>query len=91
VPISPAAVCDLQPRTAAALEPVVREAQAHVAGKPADVDATGWPEGRKRGWPWVAVTAGVTVFLIRRSRARAVLAESIRGPVGVPTTDRYSA
>ena len=54
VPISPAAVCDLQHKTAAALEPVVREAHTHVAGRPANVDETGWREGGKRGWLWVA-------------------------------------
>jgi transposase len=91
VPISPAAVCDLQHKTAAALEPVVREAHAHVAGKPANVDETGWREGGKRGWLWVAVTATVTVFLVRLSRARAVLAELIPGGPGVLTTDRYPA
>lgn len=91
VPISPAAVCDLQRETAAALEPVVREAHAHVVGKPANVDETGWREGTKRGWLWVAVTAGVTVFLVRLSRARAVLADLIPGAPGVLTTDRYPA
>jgi transposase len=91
VPIGPAAVCDLQRETAAALEPVVRAAHAHVTGKPANVDETGWREGRKRGWLWVAVTAGVTVFLIRLSRARAVLADLIPGKPGVLTTDRYPA
>lgn len=89
VPISPAAVCDLQRKTAAALEPVVREAQAHVAGRPANVDETGWREGRRRGWLWVAVTATVTVFLVRLSRARTVLADLIPGDPGVLTTDRY--
>jgi transposase len=89
VPISPAAVCDLQRKTAAALEPVVRAAHAHVAGKPANVDETGWREGRKRGWLWVAVTASVTVFLVRLSRARVVLADLIPGNLGVLTTDRY--
>jgi transposase len=91
VPISPAAVCDLQHKTAAALEPVVREAHAHVAGKPANVDETGWREGTKRGWLWVAVTASVTVFLVRLSRARKVLGELIPGELGVLTTDRYPA
>jgi transposase len=91
VPISPAAVCGLQRMSAAALEPIVREAHAHVAGRPANVDETGWREGRKRGWLWVAVTAGVTVFLVRLSRARKVLSELIGGEPGVLTTDRYPA
>jgi transposase len=91
VPISPAAVCDLHRKTAAALEPVVREAQAHVARKPANVDETGWREGGKQGWLWVAVTASLTVFLIRLSRGRKVLAELIGEAPGVLTTDRYPA
>lgn len=90
VPISPAAVCGLQRKTAAALESVAREAHEHVAGKPANVDETGWRECRKRGWLWVAVTASVTVFLVRLSRARAVLAELIGSSPGVLTSDRYS-
>src|SRR5262245_58380514 len=91
VPISPAAVCDLQRKTAAALGPVAREAHAQLVGKPANVDETGWREGRMRGWLWVAVTACVTVFLVRLSRARAVLADLIPGKPGVLTTDRYPA
>jgi transposase len=91
VPISPAAVCDLQRGTAAALESVVGPAHTHVAGKPANVDETGWREGRKRAWLWVAVTASMTVFLVRLSRARAVLADLIPGGPGVLTTDRYPA
>ena len=89
VPISPAVVCKLQHKTADALEPVARQAHAHVAGRPANVDETGWREGRKRGWLWTAVTRSVSVFLLRLSRARAVLAELIPGTVGVLTTDRY--
>jgi transposase len=91
IPISPAAVCDLQRATAAALGPVVAAAHAHVTGLPANVDETGWREGRARGWLWVAVTASVTVFLVRLSRGRKVLAELIPGRVGVLTTDRYPA
>jgi transposase len=91
VPISSAAVCDLQRKTAAALEPVVAAAHAYVAGKPANVDETGWREGQRRGWLWVAATASVTVFLVRLSRARAVLADLIPGGPGVLTTDRYPA
>ena len=89
VPISPAAVCCLQRKTATALEPIARAAHAHVAGKPANVDETGWREGHKRSWLRVAVTASVTVFLLRRSLGRAVLGDLIRGDLGVLTTDRY--
>jgi transposase len=91
VPIGPAAVCALQHRTAAALAPIAEAARAHVVGKPANVDETGWREGRKRAWLWTAVTARVTAFVIRRSRARAVLGELIPGTPGVLTTDRYPA
>lgn len=84
-------MCDLQHETAASLESVVREAHAHLAGRPANVDETGWREGKQRGWLWVAVTASVTVFLVRRSRARAVPADLIPGRPGVLTTDRYPA
>jgi transposase len=91
VPISPAAVCDLQRKTAAALAPVTAAARAHIAGRPANVDETGWREGRRRAWLWVAVTACVTVFLVRLSRGRKVLADLIGGPPGVLTTDRYPA
>ena len=49
VPTRPAAVCDLQRRAAVDLGPVTREVHAHVAGCPANVDETGWREGRKRG------------------------------------------
>jgi len=91
VPISPAAVCDLQHRTTDALAPIATEAQAHVVGKPANVDETSWSEGRKRHWLWTAVTRTVSVFVIRPSRARKVLTELIPGPLGVLTTDRDSA
>jgi transposase len=91
VPISPAAVCDLQHKTAAALEPTVDAAHAHVVGKAANVDETGWREGNRRGWLWVALTACVTVFLLRLSRGRKVLAQLIPGTPGVLTTDRYPA
>ncbi|MBN9119575.1 MAG: IS66 family transposase [Planctomycetes bacterium] len=87
--IGPAAACDLPYKTARALEPVVAGVHADLAGKPANVDETGWREGGKRAWLWVAVTAGVAAFVIRRSRARKVLGELIPGVPGVLTTDRY--
>jgi transposase len=91
VPISTGAVCKLQHRTSEALAPITTTLQAYVVGRPANVDETSWVEGRKAGWLWVAATQWVTVFLIRLSRARAVLGELIPGPLGLLTTDRYSA
>ena len=91
VPIGPAAVCKLQHHTAAALEPVAHVAHAYVADRPANVDETGWREGRQRGWLWTAVTDAVSAFVVRLSRGRKVLAELIAGEPGVLTTDRYSA
>jgi transposase len=91
VPISPAGVCDLQHHTATALAPVAAEAHAHVVGTPANVDETGWRQARTRVWLWVAVTATLTVFIIRPSRGRKVLGELIPGDLGVLTTDRYGA
>jgi transposase len=90
VPISPAAVCKLQHRTAAALEPVVAEVQAHLIGQKANVDETTWVEGRKSAWLWTAVTRWVTAFVLRPSRGRAVLKELIPGKPGLLTTDRYA-
>jgi transposase len=91
VPISPAAVCRLERATAEALAPAAEAARRHVAGRPANVDETGWREGRRRAWLWVAVTRLVTAFTIRLSRGRAVLADLIGGPPGVLTTDRFPA
>ena len=31
-------------------------------------DATGWRAGRQRVWLWTAVTAGLTVVVVRRAR-----------------------
>jgi transposase len=90
VPISPAMVCKLQHRTADAMGPVAAEVHAYLVGKEANVDETEWTEGRKSGWLWTAVGRWVSAFVIRPSRARAVLKELIPGRPGVLTTDRLS-
>jgi transposase len=91
VPIGPGAVCRLERSTADALATVAAEARRHVAGRPANVDETGWRQGRGRAWLWVAVTQWVTAFVVRPSRGRPVLTDLIDGPPGVLTTDRYPA
>jgi transposase len=56
------------------------------------LDETGWREGRQRAWLWTAVTAWVTVFVVRRSR-RSQVAHELLGERfwGYLVTDRWSA
>lgn len=89
LPISPAAVCDLQARTAAALAPVHTAALAYTRTRPANVDETGWKQGRARAWLWAAVTAAVTAFVVRRTRGRAAFDDLVGPTPPVLTTDRY--
>jgi transposase len=91
LPISPAAVCDLQARTADALAPAHAEALAATRARPANVDETGWTQGRVKAWLWVAVTATVTAFVIRLSRSRAAFHDLTGLTPPVLTTDRYAA
>jgi transposase len=86
-------VANLEQATVQALvEPVV-EARAYVQAQPAAyLDETGWREGRQRAWLWTAVTAYVTVFVVRLSRG-AIVAHELLGERfwGWLVTDRWSA
>jgi transposase len=89
LPLSPAMVCKLQHRTAEALRSVADEALIYTRGQPANVDETGWKEGRTRAWLWVAVTTFVVAFLIRKTRGRRAFDDLRSGSAQVHTTDRY--
>ncbi|QJW95738.1 IS66 family transposase [Frigoriglobus tundricola] len=89
LPLSPAMVCKLQHRTAEALKPVAEDALIYTRGQPANVDETGWTQGRKRAWLWVAVTTFVVAFLIRKTRGRSAFDDLRAGSTAVHTTDRY--
>lgn len=89
LPISPAAVCDLQTRTAAALAPAHAAAVAYTRTRPANVDETGWKQGRSRAWLWAAVTTAVTAFVVRLTRGRAAFDDLVGPAPPVLTTDRY--
>jgi transposase len=69
------------------------EARAHVQAQPAAyLDETGWREGQPRAWLWTAVTAGVTVFVVRRLRSAKVAPEILGERFwGWLVTDRWSA
>ena len=89
LPLSPAMVCKLQHQTAAALRPVAEEALIYTRGQPANVDETGWKEGRTQAWLWAAVTTLVVAFLIRKTRGRSAFDDLRGGSAQVHTTDRY--
>jgi transposase len=89
LPISPAAVCDLQARTAAALGPAHAGVVAYTRTRPANVDETGWKQGRDKAWLWAAITAAATAFLIRPTRGRSAFDELVGPYPPVLTTDRY--
>ena len=84
---------NLEQATAQALAAPVAEAQTSVqTQRVAHLDETGWREGHTRAWLWVAVTAWVTVFVVRRSRG-AKVAQELLGErfCGTLVTDRWSA
>jgi transposase len=86
-------VANLEQATAQAVAEPVAEARAYVQTQPAAyADETGWREGRQRAWLWTVVTAGVTVFAIRRSRSGKVAQELLGEHFwGWLATDRWSA
>ena len=89
--VSAALVTRAEQQTSVALAPPVSAAREHVKAAPiVNADETGWFEGCKRAWLWVAATLNVTVFLIVRSRsaemAKALLGESFSGFL---VSDRY--
>lgn len=87
--ISPAAVCDLQAKTAQTLAPIHAAALAYTRTRPANVDETGWKQGPLKAWLWAAVTTAVTAFVIRRTRGRSAFDDLVGPAPPVLTTDRY--
>jgi transposase len=93
LPLSVGTIANLEHATVQALAVPVAEARSYVQQQPAAyLDETGWREGQPRAWLWTAVTASVTVFVVRLSRsskvARELLGERFWGWL---VTDRWSA
>ena len=86
-------ICPLEQATSQAIAAPVEEALAYVQAQPVvNMDETGWRQDNRRAWLWTAVTALVSVFLIRASRGSKVvyelLGQTFKGVVG---SDRWSA
>jgi transposase len=89
LPVSLGAVSKLEQTVSRALAPIHAAAHQSAQGKDANVDETGWKQGKAKAWLWVAVTSLLTVFLIRPNRNR-VAFNDLAGPTpGVLTTDRF--
>ncbi len=89
IPMATGSVSALEARTSAALHAIHDEAADRARGLDANVDETGWKQGAKKAWLWVAVTKSVSVFLIRRHRNRAAFDDLVGPTPGVLTTDRF--
>jgi transposase len=92
VSMSLGTLANLEQATAQAVAAPVAEARSYVHQQPvAYLDETGWREGPHRAWLWTAVTAGVTVFVVRLSRSGKVAQELLGTQLwGWLVTDRWS-
>ena len=97
IEVSLGSVPNLEQEMSAALLAPVQEAAEHIREQPkANLDETGWYQGRENGragraWLWVAVTTFVTVFKIARSRG-AEIAKELLGTdyPGIVGSDRWN-
>ena len=89
IPVSLGVVSKHEAVVSRTLEPIHAAAHAHTKGLDANVDETGWKQGKDKAWLWVAVTNLLTVFLIRPNRNRAAFDDLVGPTPGVLTTDRF--
>ena len=89
IPVSLGVVSKHEAIISRALEPIHAAAHAHAKGLDANVDETGWRQGKNKAWLWVAVTNLLTVFLIRPNRNRVAFDDLVGPAPGVLTTDRF--
>ena len=86
-------VSRLEQQVASALAEPVEKARAFVRRQGiVHIDETGWRQRRAKAWLWTAVTEGVSVFAIRKSRGRDGVEEMLGADnTAVVGSDRFSA
>lgn len=83
-------VSNMEQTVSEALAAPVEEARAYVPRQAtAHLDETGWFEENQRAWLWVASTASVAVFLVVRSRGKAIAQKLLDGFKGTLISDRW--
>jgi transposase len=92
-PIALGSISNLERETSEALEAPVQEVAEAIRKEPVvHADETGWYERSKRAWLWVAATAQLTLFLIRRKRNTQVAKELLGAAFpGILVSDRWHA
>jgi transposase len=93
VELSVGALARLEEATSTALAPVVDEVALAVQQVAvANLDETGWWQGKTRHWLWTVVTETLTLFRLDPSRGKAVV-QALLGPdwAGIVGSDRYAA
>ena len=92
VPMGLGTIAHLAHATVQAVAEPMAAARASVHQPPAaNLDETGWREGQPRAWLWTAVTAWVTVCVVRTSRGGKVAQELLGERFwGWLVTDRWS-
>jgi transposase len=93
LPLSVGSIANLEQATVRAVAEPMAAARAYVQQQSAAyLDETGWREGQQHAWLWTAVTAWVTVFVVRQSRSAKVAHELLGERFwGYLVTDRWSA
>ena len=92
VPISLGTVAKLEQEMSAALEePHAQALSAVRAAAVKNVDETGWAQGGKLCWLWMAATVSVVVFQIHAKRGRDGLKALLGEIAGIVCSDRWGA
>jgi len=91
VRVSLGSIANIEQGISTLLAPPVDEAAERVRRSlVVHADETGWTQAHKRAWLWVAATAKVVVFMIRRLRSAAVAQELLgRCFAGVLVADQF--
>jgi transposase len=93
VQVALGSVSNIEQQVSEALAAPFEEARARVQkARVAHLDETNWFQRSTRAWLWVAATARVVVYVIRRTRSRKVAVELMRRWFkGVVVSDGYNA
>lgn len=90
VPVALGTIANVEREISAALEPEYRKVREQVADAPVkNLDETGWKQGGKKRWLWVAATVNLVLFRIHPRRNLDALKLLLGKLAGVLISDRW--